>query len=176
MCTKSISRWEKLTTTASFLQLLVVAISLIFIGYQLRQQKLELDREVNLSKAANMQSLVALITPLNLRLSEREMAALWSSGPAEIDKLPNQKDRETKKKQYDSMIGSFLDFYENAYLQYRKGLLDADVFKGWDRDLEGFIAERQLAKNWDEYRDYYHKDFSDHVYGIIAAQKDVPPK
>lgn len=176
MSPKKVSGWEKASTVATFLQLLVVGISLLFIGYQLRQQKLQLDQQVKLSRAANTQSLVDLVTPLNLKVTERGMADVWVKGEDGINKVSNPVEREIEKQEYASMIGSYLDFYENAYWQYRNGLLDENIYNGWDKDLADFIEERKMAKHWDEYRDVYNKEFSDHVYEIIKSQNSSASK
>ncbi len=175
MCNHTVSRWEKASTLATFLQLLVVVVSLWFIGYQLQQQKVQLDQQVKLSRAANTQTLVDLITPLNLKVTDRGMAELWVKKDEGIDKVSDVKERKIQKEQYWTLIASYMVFYENAYSQFRAGLLDEDIYNGWDKDLAGFIEERKLATHWDDWKDLYRKDFSDHVYQIIASQKSTLP-
>lgn len=171
-----VSCWEKASTVATFLQLLVVGVSLWFIGDQLRQQELQLDQQVKLSRAANTQTLVDLVTPLNLRVTDREMAELWVKGDDGIDKVSEVKEREIEKVQYRTLVFSYMVLYENAYSQYRNGLLDKEIYDGWDKDLEGFIEDHKIEKHWDQWQDAYRKDFSDHVYEIIRRQKSMLPR
>jgi len=58
---------------ATWVQSGAVLVSLIFIGYQVQQQ-------TSLSRAANVQTSVGLITPLNLKLAEPDMAKIWREG------------------------------------------------------------------------------------------------
>jgi hypothetical protein len=58
-----------------------------------------------------------------------------------------------------------------VYSQYRAKLLDEEIYQGWDKDLAFFIEKHQIAKHWDEWKDLYRKDFSDHVYQIIKSQQ-----
>lgn len=176
MCNHTVSRWEKASTVATFLQLLVVGVSLVFIAYQMQQQKLQLDQQVKLSRAANTQALVNLVTPLNLKVTERGMAELWVKGEDGIDKVSDVKERDIQKEQYETLVISYMVLYENAYSQYRSGLLDKEIYDGWDKDLEGFIEDHEIEKHWDQWQDAYRKDFSDHVYEIIRRQKSMPTK
>jgi hypothetical protein len=168
---------------AACLQVIVVACSLGFILCQLRQQRLQLaqqtlqlDQQVKLSRAANTQTLVDLITPLNLRVTYREIAELWVKGDDGIDSVVSVKEREIQREQYSTLVASYMVFYENAYSQYRAGLLDEEIYKGWDKDLASFLEEHHIAKHWDEWKDLYRKDFSDHVSQIIATQESTHPK
>ena len=106
MCNQ-ISSWQKASTVATYLQLIVVGISLLFISSQVRQQKLQLaqqtlqlKQQVNLSRAANTQTLVDLITPLNLKVTERGTTELWIKGDDGIDKVADVKERELEREQY----------------------------------------------------------------------------
>lgn len=161
---------------AAYLQVIVVGFSLFFIWSQLRQQKLQLAQQTKLSRAANTQTLVDLITPLNLRATDRGMTELWVKKDDGIDKVSDVKERDIEREQYWTLLASYMVFYENAYSQCRAGLLDEDIYNGWDKDLAVFIEEHQIAKHWDKWKDLYRKDFSDHVYQIIASPKSALPK
>lgn len=183
MCNNTVSCWQKASTAATCLQVIVVGISLIFISFQVRQQKLQLTQQtlqlvqqVNLSRAANTQALVNLVTPLNLKVTDRGMAELWVKRDAGIDKVTDVKEREVEREQYQTLVASYMIFYENAYSQYCADLLDEEIYEGWDKDLAGFIEEHEIAKHWDDWKNLYRKDFSDHVYQIIASHKSTLPK
>lgn len=175
MCTHETSCWEKVLTVATCLQTVAVIISLVFILRQLNQQNLQLEQQLNLSRASNIQSLVNLITPLNLRVTERGMAELWVKGDCGIDAVSDEKARAIEQEQYGMLLASYLVFYENVHSQYRAGLLDKAIYEGWDKDLAGFIEEHRIAENWNDWKDLYRPDFSDRVTQIIASQPPPPP-
>jgi hypothetical protein len=163
-----VSGWEKAATLAACIETFVVVITLVFISVQLRQQK-------ELTKAANTQSLVELITPLNLRATDPEMTKLWVMGEEGINQVSDLKEREVKYEQYQTLVSSFLVFYENAYSQCHDGLLDAEIYEGWDKDLATFIEAHKVAKHWDEWKDLYRPGFRDRVSQIIAFQASASP-
>lgn len=163
--------WQKASTIAQYLQVTIVVISACLIYSQLRQQRLLFDQQVKLNRAANTQAFVSLITPLNLKVTDPQMAELWVKGLDGIEQVSDPKQRAIEKEQYGSLIASNMIFYENVFSQYRAGLLDEDIYNGWDKDLADFIQRHKIAKVWDQRKDLYRKDFSDHVDQIIASQK-----
>jgi uncharacterized protein with von Willebrand factor type A (vWA) domain len=183
MSNQNVPFWQKASWMAACVQVVVVGFNLFFISSQLRQQKLQLaqqtvqlDQQVKLNRAANTQALVNLVTPLNLKVTERGMAELWLKGENGIDQISDVKERAIQMEQYQSLVVSYMVLYENAYSQYRNGLLDKEIYEGWDKDLEGFIEDHEIAKHWDQWQDAYRKDFSDHVFEIIRRQKSLPAR
>lgn len=181
MCNHKVSCWQKASAVAACLQVAVVACSLYFIWSQLRQQKLQLaqqtrqlEQQVSLSTAANTQALVELITPLNLKVTDRGMAEIWVKGQEGIDKVPDEKEREIQTQQYTTLVASFMIFYENAYSQCRAGLLLPDIYDGWNKDLAEFLEAHDIGKHWEESKHLYRKDFSDHISQILTSQKSTP--
>lgn len=168
------SPWEKWSTVATVGQLLVVAISLGFIWWQLQEQTAQLDQQLKLSRAANTQALVDLITPINLKLTEPEMAELWVLGDEGIKKITNPKSRSVKQEQYANLVATHLVFYENVYTQFCHQLLDPEIYDGWDKDLASFIKDRRLEPHWNKSKDLYRSDFREHVDEILQFQKSSP--
>ena len=170
------SGWQKAQTIATCTQVVIVAFSGFLIFNQLRQQKLQLAQQVNPSRAANTQTLTNLITPLNLKLTDRQMAELWVKGFDGIEKVADKNERAIQREQYHALVASNMVFYENVYSQYRAGLLDYEIYQGWDRDLADFIQEHKIAKYWDEWKRLYRNDFGQRVDEIIQSQPKVAPQ
>jgi hypothetical protein len=170
------SGWQKAQTIATCTQVVIVAFSGFLIFNQLRQQKLQLAHQVNLSRAANTQTLTNLITPLNLKLTDRQMAELWIKGFDGIDKVEDKNEQAIQREQYHALVASNMVFYENVYSQYRAGLLDYEIYQGWDRDLADFIQKHKIARYWDEWKRLYRNDFGQRVNEIIQSQPPLPPQ
>lgn len=182
MTREKVSGWQIASTIATCVQVVIVTISLSFIWSQVRQQKQQLeqqtrqvDQQTKLSRAANTQSLVNLLTPLNLRVTDRAMIELWVKGDCGISKVSDPNEQAIQREQYETLLASNMVFYENAFSQYRAGLLDQEVYDGWDKDLTNFIDERRIATHWTGWRDLYRKDFTERVNAIIASLGPPPP-
>jgi hypothetical protein len=171
MTPQPVSGWQKASTIATWVQVTIVAFSGLMIWNQLRQQKLQLAQQVNLSRAANTQMLASLITPLNLKVTDRNVAELWVKGFDGINKIKDPTERQIQTEQYHSLLASNMVFYENVYTQYKAGLLDPEIYNGWDKDLAAFIQKHKLAGYWDEWKDLYRADFAARVSEIIETQK-----
>lgn len=153
---------------AAWVQTFAVLISLAFIGYQVQQQ-------TRLSRAANVQTSVGLITPLNLKLTEPEMAKIWRDGRSERFKAVANGPDIVKSDQYETLLATYLVFYENAFWQHREELLEDEIYEGWDTDLKSFIKDQRVKDYWTtERKAKYQPEFRAHVDEIILKQSQQP--
>jgi hypothetical protein len=171
-----VAAWKRLKAfvvwvlnVSKMLEPLVVIVSVVLIGYQLWQQ-------TQLTRAANTQSLVELVLPLNMQLAgDDKMTNLWIRGARGFDDGAKITNEEIEADRYDTILASFLIFHENVYLQHDKGLLDDDIYTAWDKDLEVSIVRGQrLEKQWDERRSSYHPKFVQHVDELIRKARTTP--
>jgi hypothetical protein len=154
--------------TATWVQTFAVLISLAFIGYQVQQQ-------TKLSRAANVQTSVGLITPLNLKLTEPDMAQIWRDGSEGFNAAAAAGPGAVKSDQYETLLATFLVFYENAFWQHREGLLADAIYDGWDTDLKSFIKDQRVKDYWtSKRRAKYQPEFRAHVDAIILEQAQQP--
>ena len=163
-----VSRWQKASTVVTCLQLVVVITSVLLIRSQLRQQ-------VDLNRFGNTQSLVGLVTPLDLRSTDPEIARLWVTGDEAIDRIADDTERRAKRHQYRQLVANYLVFYENVYSQYKNGVLDQEIYDGWMADLASFICEHKIARYWNGEREFYRTDFRNNVDKLIAKPCPAPP-
>ncbi len=121
MSDQKVTSWEKASTIANFLEVGAVVFSLIVIMLQLHQQ-------TKLSRAANVQSFVNLITPLNLKVTDREIAELWIKGEEGIDQISDKQLQDVQRERYQTLVASYMTFYENIFSQNQAGLLDPEIY------------------------------------------------
>lgn len=153
-------RWEKAATIATWVQTVAVVASLIFIGSQLNQQ-------IKLSRASNAQAFVALSQPLNLRMTEPEMAKLWLKREQAAANKAGVSADAVEDSQFDWMLSNWLVFYENVYVQYQQGLVDEALYRLWDIDLEYFVLKEPIEKFWANSKDAYQTKFREHVDQLL---------
>ena len=155
--------WEKTTaiiiTIATVIQTAVVGISLIYIGRQL-------DQQVDLNRAANAHAFVALGQPVDLRLTEHDMAKLW------LKKKEGREvtDAEIEEEQYNTMVSNYLLFFENVYVQHESGLVDERFFLLWDQALENFVLSYPIEEHWATAKTSYHETFRARVDRAIQKK------
>lgn len=168
--------WERASHIAQCIQAVAVTVTLGFIVYQLGQQAYHLaqqshqlhqqaealQQQVALTRASNVQSLAEMMIPINMKLTETEMANLWKNGPPADDDIMESK--------YESLLANYLIFYENVYSQYQAGLLPQKIYLGWDADLEGVIMRQPIECYWPDWKDGYHEDFRKHVDELVNTK------
>jgi hypothetical protein len=125
----NLSDWANIATIVQAVLVPVsIGISTYFVLYQLRES-------TRLTRAANTEKLVELISPLHLQLiQDRETARLWVQGADQWNTMD-----EVGKERYSGLLNFCLVFHQNIYHQHKKKLLDDDTFTAWTNDLKLFI-------------------------------------
>jgi hypothetical protein len=135
---------------------MVVAVSIVFIWKQLKQQ-------TKLTRIANTQALVELSSPFNLELiKDSKMAELWIRGSKDYGTFD-----EVGRYQYKSLLIWWLIFQENVFYQRQEGLLDDKIYASWDYDLKFFVTQQNLTERWCELKNAFQGEFRDYVTALI---------
>lgn len=154
---------QDLANISTIIQAVFVAISLYFIWREVREN-------TRLARAANVQSLVELSSPLNLQLvQDRQMAEFWVLGPEKFAEMD-----QVDKYRYHSMIVWWLILHENIYYQHEKKLLDDSAYAAWENDLDQFVVEQKLGQHWDDVARALQADFKSHLQAIIQKHHVMP--
>lgn len=148
---------QVLTSIATLIQTLFFIISVFFIGYQIREHN-------RLTRAANTQSLVALSSPFLLQLSQdRNLAELWLNGTKHYDTLD-----AVDQFRYIQLLFWWLILHENIFYQYHRGLVDQQIYQGWQVELRAFIREKQIGLFWDkEMKRFFRTEFRQVIEKLI---------
>jgi len=78
------------------------------------------------------------------------------------------------QERYQYLI-SLIEFYQRLWLMERDGVLDDEIWDGWERWLEDGIVTIPLFQIvWEDERHYYHPDFITYVNGKLAAAAATP--
>ena len=157
-----------LASVSTIAQAVLVIISLGFILYQLRQG-------TKLAKAANSQAIAEQALSFNSLLIEHsDVAGLWYSygkGFPSTDK--------TNEYRYRELLVQWLILHENIYYQWKKGLLDTEIYTSWLEDLKYTVKEHNLKVISDDVRQFFPGKFGDHIVElrdvklVSASQKDA---
>src|SRR5262245_59017988 len=141
---------------------LVAVLSVILLFRELRENN-------KLTRASNTQALVEMSAPFFMGLiQDRKMAELYVHGGkdgADMDEVDCYR--------YRSLVSWWLIFHENAYYQWRKGLLDGHSYKPWANDLKVFIMQQNVADHWKEMKMLFQDEFARHVTALIEVSQEA---
>jgi hypothetical protein len=148
---------QTLANIAIIIQTIFFVISVFFIGYQIRERN-------RLTRAANTQALVDVSAPFMLQLSQdRHLAQLWVNGAKDYHTLD-----EVEQFRYTQLIAWWLIHHENAFYQYRTGLLDRTIYRAWAVDLQHFVRRTQLGRFWEkEHKRFFQSEFQEEIEKLI---------
>lgn len=139
---------QTIASIANVIQALFFVISVFFIWYQIREHN-------RLSRAASTQSLTGLSFPFLLQLSQdRKLAELWLEGAKNYKKLDT-----VDQFRYKQLLFWWLILHENIFYQYHGGLVDQQIYEGWQVELSAFIREKRLEMLWHEIKPYFRTEF-----------------
>ncbi len=147
---------------------IVAVLSVLILFKELRENN-------KLTRAANTQALVELSAPFYMGIiQDRKLAELYVRGGKETGQMD-----EVDRYRYRSLVSWWLVFHENAYYQWRNGLLDAHSYKPWANDLDVFLRQQNVAVHWKEMKGLFQDEFAKYVTGRIdecqkAAAQGVP--
>lgn len=141
---------------ASIFEAIVVFVSLVFIGIQIRHS-------TKLANANNVQSLVNLSSPFNLLLAQnRELLEIWLRGSTQFDEMD-----KIDKTRYRFLLFHSMTLQEHIFYQRKEQLLDEPYYESWQRSFEVFFREHRLWLHWDAIKDFYEKDFADYLNSLV---------
>ena len=150
-----------LANISTIAQAILVIISLGFIWYQLRQSS-------GLAKAANSQALVEHAASFNALLIENsELADLWYG-------LGRTFSDATSGRRYRELLIQWLIFHENIYYQWRRGLLDSEIYNSWLEDLKFTVNNHNLDIVSEDVRKVFPGKFGNHMIELKAMVAPPP--
>jgi hypothetical protein len=131
----------------------------------------QLYLHTRLTRAANTQRILEVAAPFLLQLAQdAALARLWGAGPEEVARLP-----ELDQRRYRQLLAFWLLIHENVYHQNKHGWINRETYVSWTNELQAFVAEKHLARQWGALRPFFEPAFAAHVSRLVAAQVGRPP-
>jgi hypothetical protein len=135
------------------IQAALISLSLGMVWYQMRQN-------AEIAKAANAQSLVTQAMEFSkMMLQNPEIAEVWFA-PHLMKNKPNL------CISYREFLIQWLIFHENIYYQYKKRLLDKDIYTSWNTELQIVLANHGLEVISNDIRVYFPGAFGEYLLTV----------
>jgi hypothetical protein len=158
------SRLSDLTNYSQIVQAVVVVISLIFVVYELRQNR-------ELAKAANTQALTEHAASFNsMLIQDGKLAELWYSFGRELDGAT-----ASDRLRYREMLVQWLIFHENIYRQHKNGLLDEETYNSWLWDLKHTVKNHNLGAVTPSLQEVFPGSFGQHLLELKSEATKATP-
>lgn len=138
---------------------IAVVVSLIYVG-------LSVNQNTNAIMVANHQALVALDQDTNGWLRDPEFAEIFVNATKGIDQLSSAQSR-----QYFTFVADKFNAWEFAYLTYESGMMEDNIWKGWDRYYRSLIDTKSNQGYWESAKAGFSPAFVSYVDSVLAASR-----
>ncbi|HWE27449.1 MAG TPA: hypothetical protein VHB97_05570 [Polyangia bacterium] len=151
-----------LAAIGSFVSGVAVLASLIFIGFQLRQNTRAVRAAASQAHSQNWQQIT---TPV---VGSNEFARIWRLGLEDVERLTDD-----ERMRFYAFAGSALRFFEGARLQWRHGQLDQEHWHNVEKTAIDFAASSGFKAYWAVRSHWLSPDFQQ-WYGALSTQHARP--
>ncbi len=137
-----------LASLGSFVSGVAVAITLVFLVVQLRQNTLAV-------RAAASQAHSTLYTEIsNIVSVNADMARIWRLGTGDIGTL-----NDDERVRFISYCSTIFRFMESARLQWRSGQLDREPWMELEAEIKDFAQHPGVRSYWELRRNWHGPEF-----------------
>ncbi|HEY1547257.1 MAG TPA: hypothetical protein VGG28_05535 [Kofleriaceae bacterium] len=151
-----------LAAIGSFVSGIAVLASLIFIGFQLRQNPRAVRAAASQAHAQNWQQITAPV------VEGADFARIWRLGLEDVERLTDD-----ERMRFYAFAGSNLRFFEGARLQWRHGQLDDEHWYNVEKTAIDFAASSGFRAYWALRRHWLSPEFQE-WYDGLSRQKAHP--
>ena len=148
-----------LSSIGSFLSGVAVLASLIFVGFQLRQNTRAVRATASQAHASNLQQIV---TPI---VESGEVARLWRLGLSNFETLTDD-----ERVRFFAYTSGLFRFYESARLQWLHGQLDREHWQNVALQAADFARQPGIQHFW-TIRAHWHSAEFQKWYEALPKQK-----
>ena len=156
----------KLSTITELVGLIAVILTLVFVGFELRQNTRAVESSATQEVHANFSSWYASLQ------SDPELLAITVKGMQDYDSLT-----VTEKGQFIAVFMVFTSNCQTAFYKWREGLLDEELWNGWRQLSLNFFSTSGGNDFWSERSYMFGEGFRNFVdREIIPAQPNPKAK
>jgi hypothetical protein len=166
--------WDAINAISQFVSSLAVVLSVLYLAK-------EVHRSTRVAKVAAQDSAAAAIRDVtNTFMENAEMSRIWGAGLEDITTL-NTEDQA----RFFHATHQFLKAFETIHFHHFNGLMDKELWLGWQELLRHYIAAPGIAAYWNRRRPLFSARFCAYVdkleplrdrrtVGTLLGQEDRP--
>ena len=154
---------EDLGNIGELIAAIGVIASLIYLAVQIRQN----TRSVR--AATHHSSARAATETQNVFAQSNDVARIFHAGSRELEELT-----EDERQRFHAMLLSIFLWYEDAFFQYQRSMIDREVWEGRQRSLLGQLKLPGIASWWARRSEFFARSFVSYVDQL--SQRAMAPE
>ncbi len=150
--------WEAINAGSQFVSSIAVVLSVLYLA-------LQVHRSTRVAKVAAQDAAASAFRDVtNTFMENAEMSRIWGVGLEDLSKLSTE-----DQARFFHAAHQFLKALETIHFHYLNGLLDNQLWHGWEELLRHYIAAPGIARYWEIRSQLFSKRFRSYLSSLEAA-------
>ncbi len=129
--------WEAINAVSQFVSSIAVVLSVLYLG-------LQVHRSTRVAKVAAQDAAASAVRDVtNTFMENAEMSRIWGTGLEDLNTLSAE-----DQARFFHATHQFLKALETIHFHYLNGLMDKQLWLGWQELLRHYIAAPGVAAYW----------------------------
>src|SRR5215831_16506421 len=166
--------WDAINAISQFVSSIAVVLSVLYLGIQVH-------RSTRIAKVAAQDAAASAVRDVtNTFMENAEMSRIWGVGLEKIDTLSVE-----DQARFFHAAHQFLKALETIHFHYVNGLMDKQLWLGWQELLRHYITAPGIVQYWSRRTELFSERFRDFVdrlepapdrrtVGILFGEKEQP--
>ena len=130
--------WEAINAVSQFVSSIAVVLSVLYLGIQVH-------RSTRVAKVAAQDAAASAVRDVtNTFMENAEMSRIWGAGLEDLNALSAE-----DQARFFHATHQFLKALETIHFHYLNGLMDEQLWRGWQEMLRHYIAAPGIASYWE---------------------------
>jgi len=130
--------WEAINAVSQFVSSIAVVLSVLYLGIQVH-------RSTRVAKVAAQDAAASAVRDVtNTFMENADMSRIWGAGLEDLKTLSAE-----DQARFFHATHQFLKALETIHFHYLNGLMDEELWRGWQELLRHYIAAPGIARYWD---------------------------
>lgn len=108
---------------------------------------------------------------MRVKETNRELITLGFSHPELFKVMDDQPASPRLERAY---LQLWLNFYEQIFLDRRRGLFSREFFDGLQRDMQEIFSQRNMQRHWHAHKIYYQTPFQTFGNSLLPREPFLP--
>ena len=153
--------WEAISGIAEIVGASGVIASLLYVGYQIRQNTVAAQR-------ANARHTASDLRNVYDSLANEQVAEIFLRGSDSLDNL-----NPVERYRFDLAMVRWLQAIEQSFLDYREGFFPEELFNTYKNNVPAVLNSPGGSEWWRQRDAWFTESFRDYVNGIEFTSRNV---
>jgi len=150
--------WEAIDAISQFVSSIAVVLSVLYLGIQVH-------RSTRVAKVAAQDTAASAVRDVtNTFMENAEMSRIWGAGLEKIETLSVE-----DQARFFHAVHQFLKALETIHFHYLNGLMDKQLWLGWQELLRHYISAPGVVEYWKRRDALFSARFREYVNQLEPA-------